>query len=504
MSPPPNPVVTHQNRLPQNVSITTYHGGNARLGWNKFEKILNPASVASNKFGLLWSVPLDGSVNGSPLIFNRVLYAVTENNSVFALNSNNGAILWSAKSLIPQLTSGQFNGYWEGQEKHGVLSTPVIDEKSKTLYFCGPRVHGLTQQYVVFALNLETGKVKSGWPVVLKAKSLGADFTPGQVMQRGALSLVKNRLYIPFGGRGDIPPWRGWALSLDTVHPETGMTGFCTSPVTDGAGVWSAGGLSATDTGEIFAVTGNGDYDLDQNGDNLGQTIVRLSPELTFSKSKTDYYTPANFRFLDEQDEDLGGATALILPDFPNCSTPHLLFTGGKDGCAYLLNRDNLGGVGTELQRTRLFAAEKATYHEGIRATSAYFDSGKQGKLIFVPGDNPADNGDKGLTALKIVLEGKYKPARFAPIWNTGRDLARPSSPVVTSDGEKNGVVWLVEFNERKPGKLDAFDALSGKLLMQRTIVGARRFVSPTAANGRVYVGANGVSCFGLKNGVAK
>lgn len=156
--------------------------------------------------------------------------------------------------------------------------------------------------------------------------------------------------------------------------------------------------------------------------------------------------------------------------------------------------------MGTELQHTRLFAAKKATYHEGIRATSAYFDSGKQGKLIFVPGDNPADNGDKGLTALKIVLEGKYKPARFAPIWNSGRDLTCPSSPVVTSDGEKNGVVWLVEFNEHRPGKLDAFDALSGKLLMQRTIVGARLFVSPTAANGRVYVGANGVSCFGLKN----
>ena len=135
---PLKPAALPPNRSSQTVNITTYHGGNARLGWNKFEKILNPANVASRKFKLLWSVPLDGSVNGSPLIFNRVLYAVTENNSVFALNSVNGEIIWSAKSLMPQLTSGQFNGYWEGQESTASSRLPSLTRSPKLSIFADP------------------------------------------------------------------------------------------------------------------------------------------------------------------------------------------------------------------------------------------------------------------------------------------------------------------------------------------------------------------------------
>ena len=480
------------------VNVTSYHGGNNKLGWNSNETILTPQNVSSDRFQVKWRAPLDGFVNGSPLAYNGAIYAVTENNSAFALDSKTGNILWQTKGLMKRLTAGQFNGDWNSGEMHGVLSTPVIDEKTKTLYFCGPEAHGLVQNFVVFALDATSGKVKPGYPVKLAANNQNAKFTAGQVMQRGALSLVDGWLMIPFGGRGDVPPWRGWVVSIDTRNPHAPQRSFCLSPDTDGAGVWSAGGVSADAKGNCYIVTGNGDYDLFRGGNNLGQTVVRLDPRLNFSKRAEDYYTPANYQFLDEQDEDLGGASALILPDFPDSSTPRLLFTGGKDGCAYLLNRDRLGGVGGELQRTRLFAAEKATYHEGIRTTSAYFDAGKEGRLIFVPGDNPGDDGNLGLVALKLVVSTKGEKARFVQVWNAKKDLARPGSPVVSSDGVKNGIVWLIEFHEDGDSSLDAFDALSGKELFRKTFKGGRRFVSPTVANGSVYVGAEGVICYGL------
>lgn len=490
---------------PKNVNITSYHGGNDRLGWNSNETILTPENVSSKpefetspRFDVKWRTPLDGFVNGSPLAFNGAIYAVTENNSAFALNARSGDILWQTTRLMKTLSAGQFNGDWNSSEKHGVLSTPVIDEKTKTLYFCGPEAHGLVQNFVVFALDTGTGKVKPGWPVKLSAKNRSARFTAGQVMQRGALSLANGWLMIPFGGRGDVPPWRGWVVGIDTKAPHSPQRSFCLSPDTDGAGVWSAGGVSADEKGNCYIVTGNGDYDLFRGGNNLGQTVVRLDSQLKFSKRAEDYYTPANYQFLDEQDEDLGGASALVLPDIPDSSTPHLLFTGGKDGCAYLLDRDRLGGIGGELQRTRLFAAEKATYHEGIRATSAYFDAGDAGRLIFVPGDNPGDDGNLGLVALKLLVSARGEKAHFVQVWNAKKDLARPGSPVVSSDGAKNAIVWLIEFHEDGDSYLDAFDALSGKQLTSRRFSGGRRFVSPTVANGSVYVGAEGVICYGI------
>jgi hypothetical protein len=109
-------------------------------------------------------------------------------------------------------------------------------------------------------------------------------------------------------------------------------------------------------------VTGNGDFDLFSGGQNLGQTVLRLRPrgqELQFTRQRTDYYTPPNYKHLDDQDEDMGGATAIVLPDQPGTRTPRLLFTGGKDGLAYLLNRDNLGGIGGELQKQRFYGDPK-------------------------------------------------------------------------------------------------------------------------------------------------
>jgi hypothetical protein len=42
-------------------------------------------------------------------------------------------------------------------------------------------------------------------------------------------------------------------------------------------------------------------------------------------------------------DHDVGSGGMLLLPDQPG-SVPHLAVAGGKDGRAFLMNRDHLGG----------------------------------------------------------------------------------------------------------------------------------------------------------------
>ena len=496
----------------QTVNVLTFHGDNARLGWNAKETLLTPESVVPETFGKLWETPLDAVVNSSPLTKDGVIFAATNLNSVYALRGTDGKILWVTKNISPTLTGGQFNGDWRNKERNGILSTPVIDSAMGAIYVCLPRARGLRQTYEVWALDIRTGKPLLGWPVTLDGSYKNARFTPGQLMQRGALLIHDGWLYIPFGGRGDVPPWRGWVMGVNLKQPKQKQRCFCASTSTDGAGIWSAGGLSVSKEGEFFAVTGNGDYDFPQ-GDNLAQTVLRLRADakngLVFSRQTRDFYTPENHLFLDEQDEDLGGATALVLPRLPGTSTPNVIFTGGKDGCAYLLNRDNLGGVGRELQKERLFTDPKATYHEGIRATCAYFDAGPAGRFLFVPGDNPGPDKNLGLVALKLAPEKPGGPLRFSKVWTLPKQLNRPSSPVVSSNGASAGLVWVFEpeGDDGQQSVLHVYDALTGKETYhselnpkQDRLSGGRKFVSATVANGRVFIGVKGVACYGRKD----
>ncbi len=505
----------------QKVDNLTFHGDNARLGWNASEKVLTPNTVSKDTFGKLWHAPLDGDVPVSPLLVTNlkiggaehdVVYAATDHNSVFALDSISGKVLWERKHLFEPLTQAQFTGGWFGPV-HGILSTPVIDRKNGTLYVCTIRARGLRQHFDVWALDLTTGATKAGWPITLKGRYKDTPFVPGQVMQRGALIISNGWVYVPFGGRGDIPPWRGWLIGVNTEQPNVPQRLFCSSPESDGAGLWSGGGVSADDRGDFFASTGNGEYDFQRGGSNMSESVLRMSVtnnKLDFSRQKKDYYTPSNFKRLDDQDEYLGGATMNILPDQSDSSTPHLLFTGGKDGVAYLLNRDDMGGLGGEVQKIRLCGMPNAIYYEGIRSTSAYFDAGSAGRLLYVAGDQPGGNGEHGIIALHLRAENKDAPIQMTQAWTMKRDLNGPSSPIVTSNGSEDGLVWVVETNDGDHSSLLAFDALSGaeiydsnKASAADQFNGGKRFTSPIACNGLVFIPANGVLCYGMKSNKA-
>jgi hypothetical protein len=238
---------------------------------------------------------------------------------------------------------------------------------------------------------------------------------------------------------------------------------------------------------------------------------LRLRPSnntLGFSKQRRDYFLPSNYRTLDVRDEGLGSSAAIVLPAQPNTSTPRLLFTGGKDGFVYLLNRDNLGGVDGQVHKLALFNKPTLAYHDGIRATPAYFDAAESGRFLFVAADEEGPHGQKGMVALRLEPAAANGPMRVRLAWSLKQPLVRPTSPIVSSNGSSNGIVWLVEWRgdgKDVPSALRAFDALDGRDLYNSDngtpddrLMGARRFVGPVVANGHVFVGTHGVSCYGL------
>jgi outer membrane protein assembly factor BamB len=504
-------------RPEQKISVATFHYDLARTGWNANEQILTPRSVDKSRFGRWWHTLLDGQVYAAPLVVASVrvngrthdlVIAPTEGNSVYALEADTGAILWKQHLATP-LTDDEYNDCINITPLHGITSTPVIDLDRQEIFVCGVTRAGFTQVYKVWALDLATGAVKSGWPVTLQGAYKGTPFDGGQLTQRGALTMVDGWLYLPFSSRCDIGEWHGWVMGVNARNPEARQRAFSPAPDASGGGIWGSAGLAADREGNLYAVTGNGDYTLKQGGQSVTEAIVRLTAkqDLSFTYSPADYYVPSDYELLDQVDADLGGSSALVL-DHPGSATPHLLITGGKDGIAYLVNRDNLGGIGGEIQKLRLFGSDEGGYGGAIKTTPAYFEDGKGGQYVFVTGNDKGPNGTQGVVALKLDLDGRQR-SQVKPVWSANRPLFQPGTAVVSSNSHADAIVWVIESNKPDedsgpPGVLHAYDALTGRELYRssqrerRDSLGdARKFSAPTVANGRVYCGTDGVVCYG-------
>jgi hypothetical protein len=75
-----------------------------------------------------------------------------------------------------------------------------------------------------------------------------------------------------------------------------------------------------------------------------GNAIIRLQGGPIFSSEPNDYWAPTNWSELDIDDTDLGGVSATLI-DVPDATPSQLVLALGKDGKAYLINRNNLGGI---------------------------------------------------------------------------------------------------------------------------------------------------------------
>ena len=92
----------------------------------------------------------------------------------------------------------------------------------------------------------------------------------------------------------------------------------------------------------MFVVTGN---TFNTGGNWMGgEAIIRLQAGPIFTGQPTDYWAPTNWFQLDNGDTDLGGVSATLI-DVPGATPSQLVLALGKDGNAYLLNRNNLGGI---------------------------------------------------------------------------------------------------------------------------------------------------------------
>src|SRR5206468_1113203 len=104
-----------------------------------------------------------------------------------------------------------------------------------------------------WALNLQDGSIKSGYPVDL-SKTLGFDPKPHN--QRGALSMVGSIVYVPYGGHsGDcVVDMHGRVVAIDTSANPPTVKGWQSGA--QGEAIWAPAGMASAGDG-VFAATGN-------------------------------------------------------------------------------------------------------------------------------------------------------------------------------------------------------------------------------------------------------
>jgi hypothetical protein len=455
-----------------NGSVLTYHASADRSGLFVVSG-LTAARAQSAHLDSGFQAKLNGHLYAQPLLWRGgggagMLIAATESNEVVALDAATGRQLWS-RSLGPPvaraaLGCGNINPL-------GVTGTPVIDPATRALYL-DAAIGGPGVRHLVFALSLKDGMPLPGWPVnvaqALTAK--GQSFNARDQNERGALTILSGRLYVPFGGHfGDCGDYHGWVLGISLADPRE-VSAWKTPA--RGGGIWAPGGI-ASDGQALYVATGNTFGARSWMG---GEAVIRLAPDLQAANDKRDFFAPENWRALDARDADLGGSNPVLLA--PAAGAPARALALGKDGHAYLLDRGNLGGIGGSL-------VNETVSMQPIRTAPAAYAVGDAALVAFQGAGARCPGRSGNLTVLKIAA----REASLTTAWCAAAGGA--GAPIVTTtDGRSEPIVWIV--GAEGDNRLHAFNGGTGEtVLASSPMTGLRHFQTLIAAGERLYVGAD-------------
>lgn len=526
------------------MSVLTQHNNNQRTGVKIDEPRLRIDAVRIG-FHKMFEVAVDSPEAGGPgqwasqivaqplfvsdvqwndRTVKDVLIICTMHGTVYAYEASNNCLpLWANWLGQPVQDLRDANGNFRDDKdlygtnpEWGILSTPVIDPNLKRVYVVmWHNENGGT--YRLHKLDLITGN-EIGAPGIIiggavqNAQGQPVNFNPIFQKQRPGLLLLKKTdlpqslqekvgpegtIYIAFGASIESNPiYHGWvfAYNVDTL---TRRAVWCSTPNGQQAGVWQSGaGLAADEEGNIYLMTGNGDFDARQQ--NFGESFVKLScDDLQVLSS----FTPWNWSALNTNDRDLGSSGPVNIP-----GTFYLIGVG-KTGILYSLDRRNLGGVGNaathrnhdidETQATGDPPHPNIDHDHHVHGSPVYFEPLSR---LYLWGENDVlktftiDRTTGRLSKVPVATANIV-----APNGMPGGMLS------LSSNGTEDAIIWALlplqvdarneDANQQRcvDGVLRAFDAQNLQEIWNSSMNIAdqlghfAKFSPPTIAKGRVY-----------------
>ena len=441
---------------PASADWPMFDHDSARSGFAAGDKTITLGNVAG--LHKRWVSKYDAAGDGAPIVLDNVtvsgkteavLFQETLAGTTYAVVAHTGVLLWSHTTSGPNITN----------------SMPAADPSGQWIY--APGVDGFVHKFAVATGKEITG---GGFPLrVTWSPNIEKDGTP--------LNVANGYLYAAVGGYdGDAGRYDGHTITLNLQTGSVAVTnslcnkihGLIKTPGTCNqrrSGIWSRGGVvvdpDSAMAGQVYASTGNGDFNANTGGSDYGDTVLGLSAD---GSTIQDYFTPSDYKLLGNTDTDLGSSAPVMLPRQASSDTPLMAVQWGKDGILKLLNRRHLGGVGGELQDYNLsdtFATAPAVWVDGNGMTWIYIGT------------------RTALYAFNLVTNNgvsKLKPAWTAPAGST--------SPIVA-----NGIVFAAD-----SGAVRAYNASTGGSVWASTrssaggTIGNVHWESPVVDNGWLYI----------------
>jgi outer membrane protein assembly factor BamB len=478
------------------VNVTQFHNHASRDGLY-IDSVFTPGAAANLTRDTNFDGTIEGNVYAQPLYIEdgpgarAMIIVATESNNVYALDAIDGSIIWQRNVGNPPSAD---DVPCTILNPLGITGTPIVDLESRALFLAAMITPdgGTTKKHLILSLNVDTGDINPGWPVDVEATASynGINFTPTIQLQRAALGIVGNILYVGYGSHSDCSLYHGWLVGVPIDNPAS-VTAWASATAggTWGGAIWGVGGI-ASDGKNPFVTTGN---TFGTNGIwGGGEAVIRFQPGPIFSDLPSDYWVPMNWLDLDIADLDLGGSGPLLV-DVPDATPSHLVVAMGKDGKAYLLNRDNLGGISppiasAEVAGIQFFRQAGATYRANQTTYCAFRADLSTLKTFRITGTSPPtiDTGNG---------------------WIVSRDGC--GSPFVTStDGSNNMIVWVVGTEEHGIAgdqRLHGYDGETGAIVydgggLNELMAGTHSYsTTGIVARGRIYVaGDNRVYAFAV------
>jgi hypothetical protein len=487
------------------------------------ETTLTTSKVVPSSFGLVFKLPVDDNIMAQPLyvpnvVINQaahnVLYVATMSDTLYAFDADvGGAPLWTRNLATfvgaKPVPIAQFAYYGNNNiiGNLGILSTPVIDLSTNTLYAVASTLENNTLVYRLHAVDITTGVPRTGSGVVISGTYSTMTFNARNEWQRISLVLSGNNIVFGFGAlelesTGNL--YSGWVMAYDKgTLGQTGIFATVTAG-NGGAGAWQSGRPPVVDSsGYVYVITGNGYNGIGYDGvHNFSESVLKLDPATGLALK--DWFTPSNWLTLDDQDLDLTSSGPMLVPG------TSLLVGGGKTGVLYVLNTTGTG-LGKEtandsgaIQAIQISAGE-------LRGGPVYWQrsTANGGPLLY----------DWGVS--DRVKAFPFNGSTFATTPSAQGSLTNQIWPggilTLSANGDTpgTGVLWATvaasgdaENNPPVPGILYAFDAGNVATELWDSNMNAARdsfgnfakFVPPLVANGRVYVAtwSKQVAVYGL------
>ncbi|MDB5293242.1 MAG: pyrrolo-quinoline quinone [Phycisphaerales bacterium] len=437
-----------ENRTLMSTSVLTYHNDLGSTGLNSTETTLTPANVSNTNFYQKFYTHLDGQVYAQPLYVpnlavtfggttsvHNVAFVVTENDSLYWIDSGTGAILHQdALGGGTGVTPGQNPDLWIPSEKSGstypiggangtvgITGTPTIDAATNTLYLVTTTEETISSvvhfRHRLHAIDIQTGTdvntiigdstnahlqpgtsgtYVSG-PFVYKSDHVSkTQFFDGVQLQRSALTLANNSVEVPFSSYGDggNAYYHGWVL------------GYATNNIVANPGFES--GSLAPSWSDPFngstVVTGNahsGTYAVQvATGGETLQTLTGLQPNTTYTASAWVKVAAGEQVTLGAKNYDSMGSAVSLAVFSSTYTQASVTFTTGASNTTAILFLHKVVGTGVAygddfkvitLAPTAVFCDTPNGVQGGIWMSGGKVDADASGNLYLQTGNGSFD-----------------------------------------------------------------------------------------------------------------